>query len=113
MTKVLIGLTIVAAAVAARPVEAQAPLPEVILDNLSVRVTVTTFGPGTGSGRHQGIEAEVGIVTEGELMLESPQGRSAMRPGAAYWLPGLTPHDTRNEGTRPGKLYEVFLKRCD
>jgi hypothetical protein len=36
-----------------------------------------------------------------------------MRPGSAYWLPGLTPHDTRNERQRPVRLYEIFLKRCD
>jgi quercetin dioxygenase-like cupin family protein len=93
---------------------AQAPPgPEVILDNPSVRVTVRTFAPGMGSGRHQGLEPEVGIVTEGDLALESPLGRSVIRQGGAYWLPGLTPHDTRNEGTRPAKLIEIFLKRCD
>jgi mannose-6-phosphate isomerase-like protein (cupin superfamily) len=113
MTKALMAITIVAAALTGRPAEAQSPVPDLILDNPSVRVTVRTFLPGAGSGRHQGIEAEVGVVTEGELMLDSPQGQTAMRPGSAYWLPGLTPHDTRNEGARPAKLYEIFLKRCD
>ena len=113
MRKALARLAIVAAVLMPYPSVAQAPAPEVIVDNASVRVTVRTFVPGTGSGRHQGIEPEVGVVAEGELMLESPLGRSVVRQGGAYWLPGLTPHDTRNEGARPAKLFEVFLKRCD
>jgi hypothetical protein len=28
-------------------------------------------------------------------------------------MPGLTPHDVRNEGGRPAKLWDIFLKRCD
>jgi len=78
-----------------------------------VRVQVVTFVPGAATGRHQGIEAEVGILVDGELMLDSPQGRATLRPGTAYWLPGLTPHDTRNESQRPARMFEILLKRCD
>jgi len=110
----LVQLAIVALALVPRALTAQAPASQVvILENPSVRVTVTTLAPGIGSGRHQGIEAEVGIVAEGDVTLESPLGRTELRPGTAYWLPGLTPHDTRNEGQRPARIYEIFLKRCD
>jgi hypothetical protein len=113
MRKLVALMTIVVGILVPLATVAQAPAPEVLVDNASIRVTVRTFVPGTGSGRHQGIEPEVGVVTEGDLMLESPLGRSVIRQGGAYWLPGLTPHDTRNEGTRPAKLFEIFLKRCD
>lgn len=113
MTNLLTWIAVLAVVLTPRPAASQSSGIEVIVDNPSVRVTVRTFVPGTGSGRHQGIEAEVGIVTDGELVLESPLGRSVVRQGAAYWLPGLTPHDTRNEGPRPAKLFEIFLKRCD
>jgi mannose-6-phosphate isomerase-like protein (cupin superfamily) len=93
--------------------EAQPPTPRVVLDNPSVLVTVTTLPPGTGTGRHQGIEPEVSILVEGEVTVESPLGRVSLKPGGAYWLPGLTPHDTRNEGSRPARFFEIFLKRCD
>ena len=93
--------------------EAQPPTPRVVLDNPSVLVTVTTLPPGTGTGRHQGIEPEVSIPVDGEVTLESPLGRVSLGPGSAYWLPGLTPHDTRNEGSRPARVFEIFLKRCD
>ena len=96
-----------------QPAQAQPPAPQVVLDNPSVQVTVTTLAPGTGTGRHQGIAAEVGLLIEGELTLESPLGRVSVKPGTAYWMPGLTPHDTRNEGSRPARLFEIFLKRCD
>lgn len=106
-------LLVLALLLVPRAVPAQPPGPQVILDNPSVRITVTTFVPGAGTGRHQGIEAEVGIVVEGELTVESPLARTVLRPGMAYWLPGLTPHDTRNESQRPARLYEILLKRCD
>ena len=84
-----------------------------ILDNASVRVTILTFPPGAGTGRHSGIEAEVGIIVDGDLALESPQGRIVLRPGTAYWIPGLMPHDVRNESGRPARMFDIFLKRCD
>jgi len=110
--KILMFLMILAISLTPRAV-AQVPMPQVILDNPSVRITTVTFVPGAASGRHQGIEAEVGILVDGELTLESPVGRTTLRPGTAYWLPGLTPHDTRNESQRPAKIFEIFLKRCD
>jgi quercetin dioxygenase-like cupin family protein len=112
MPKTLMLIAILAVTVAPRAA-AQVPMPQVILDNPSVRVTMVTFVPGAASGRHQGIEAEVGVLVDGELTLDSPQGRTMLRPGTAYWLPGLTPHDTRNESQRPARIIEILLKRCD
>ena len=106
-------LAILAVALLNGAATAQAPAPQVILDNPSVRIAVMTLLPGVGTGRYQGIEAEVGIVVEGDVTLESPLGRTALRPGNAYWLPGLTPHDLRNESQRPARIFEIFLKRCD
>jgi quercetin dioxygenase-like cupin family protein len=92
---------------------AQMPASQVILENPSVRVALLTFAPGGATGRHQSIESEIGIVLEGELTVESPTGRQRLGPGEVYWMPGLTPHDVRNEGGRPAKLWDIFLKRCD
>ena len=103
-----LGLVLGLVAASAQPIG-----PQIILDNPSVRVTSLTLPPGSGTGRHQGLEPEVGILVDGELTLESPQGRTLLRSGTAYFLPGLTPHDTRNEGNRPARIVEVFLKRCD
>jgi mannose-6-phosphate isomerase-like protein (cupin superfamily) len=113
MTTAFRLLAILAVALGPGAAAAQAPAPQVVLDNPSVRIAVITLPPGVGTGRYQGIEAEVGIVVEGDVALESPLGRTLLRPGAAYWLPGLTPHDLRNEGRRPARIYEIFLKRCD
>jgi quercetin dioxygenase-like cupin family protein len=92
---------------------AQAPTSRVVFENESVRVTVLTFAPGGATGRHVGLEPEVGMTAEGELVLESPAGRQVLTPETAYWMPGLTPHDVRNESSAPAKLWDVFLKRCD
>ncbi len=113
MHKALVMIPFVALTMFAVSAVAQPPAPQVVLENTSVRVTVLTFPPGAGTGRHSGIEAEVGIVAEGELTLDSPQGRTVLRPGMAYWVPGLMPHDVRNESGRAAKLFDVLLKRCD
>ncbi len=85
----------------------------VTLDNDAVRVALLTFEPGSASGRHAGLEAELGIVVEGELTLVTDAGPEVMRPGATRWLPALVPHDARNEGDRPVKLWVVLFKKCD
>lgn len=113
MPSAFVPVVLLALLLAAGPAAAQPPMPHVILDNPSVRIAVTTFAPGAGTGRHQGLEAEVGFVVDGEVVLESPSGRTVLRAGMAYFLPGLTPHDTRNETSRPARVVEILLKRCD
>ena len=113
MKTVLVLLAALAGALLPLTAQAQLPTSQVILENASIRVTLLTFAPGGATGRHQGIESEIGIVADGELTVESPTGRQSLGPGAAYWMPGLTPHDVRNEGARPAKLWDIFLKRCD
>ncbi|HEV8673359.1 MAG TPA: cupin domain-containing protein, partial [Methylomirabilota bacterium] len=83
------------------------------LDNDVVRVILLTFEPGSASGRHVGLEPELGIVVEGELTLVTDAGREVLRPGTARWLPALTPHDARNESDRPLRLWVVLCKKCD
>jgi quercetin dioxygenase-like cupin family protein len=92
---------------------AQSVAPQIVLDNPSVRVEMSLLPPGAGTGQHQGIEAEVGIVADGTLTLDSALSHEVLQPGKAYWLPGLIPHDVRNEGDRPARLFAVLLKRCD
>lgn len=113
MKKALIVLAVLAGALSPGAAEAQMPTSQVVFENPSVRVTVLTFVPGGATGRHQGIESEIGILIEGELTFESPTGRQGLRPGSVYWVPGLTPHDVRSEGGRPAKMYDIFLKRCE
>ncbi len=85
----------------------------VALDNENVRVALLAFPPGSASGRHVGLEPELGIVVEGELTLVTDSGVEVLRPGSARWLPSLTPHDARNEGENPLKLWVVLVKRCE
>ena len=113
MKTVLVTLAILAGALFPPVASAQLPTSQVILENASIRVTLLTFTPGGATGRHQGIESEIGIVIEGDLTVESPTGRQQLAPGGVYWMPGLTPHDVRNESGRPAKLWDIFLKRCD
>jgi quercetin dioxygenase-like cupin family protein len=109
---VLAGLAVLAPG--ARAQDPQGVIEErLALDNDSVRVSVLTFPPGSASGRHTGLDPELGIVVEGELILVTNEGREVLRPGAARLLPPLTPHDARNEGDRPVKLWVVLFKKCD
>ena len=113
MKTALVVVAVLAGVLSPMAARAQLPVSQVVLENPSIRVTLLTFVPGGATGRHQGIEAEIGIVIEGELTVESPTGRQSLRPGAAYWMPGLTPHDVRNESARPARMWDIFLKRCD
>ena len=113
MKMALVVVALLAGTLSPLTARAQLPLVQVVLENPSVRITIQTFAPGGATGRHQGIEAEIGLVIEGELTVESPTGRQTLRPGSAYWMPGLTPHDVRNESARPAQMWDIFLKRCD
>ena len=101
----------------AGPVAAQVPAPEisehVALENDAVRVSLLTFPPGAASGRHSGLEPELGMVIEGELTLVTDAGREVLPAGTARWLPALVAHDARNETDRPVRLWVVIFKRCD
>lgn len=113
MKTAVVVIAVLAGALAPMAVWAQLPTTQVVLENPSVRITIQTFVPGGATGRHQAVEAEIGIVLEGELTVESPTGRQSLRPGSVYWMPGLTPHDVRNESSQPAKMWDIFLKRCD
>lgn len=107
---IALGAGILLGSAAAR---AQPPEWQVALENDSVRVTLLTLRPGAGTGRHVGLESELGIVLDGELTLETPTGLTTLSTGGVYWVPSLTPHDIRNEGDRTGRLWYILLKRCD
>ncbi len=94
-------------------VSAQPPERHLALDNDSIRVALLTYQPGAGSGRHLGLEPELGIVLEGEVRLETPKGVETFRAGSAYWIPSLTPHDVRNESEHPAKVWDMLIKRCE
>ena len=113
MKTVIAVLAIAAGALVPTQSSAQLPTSQVSLENQSIRVTLLTFAPGGATGRHQSIESEIGIVIEGDLTVESPTGRQQLAPGGTYWMPGLTPHDVRNQSGRPAKMWDIFLKRCD
>jgi len=84
-----------------------------ILNAPGAYIELLTLVPGEGSGQHSIMTAEVGVVAEGEVVLSSPNGRETLQAGKAFWLPGLTPHDIRNESDRPAKVYVIAMKRCD
>ena len=97
------------------PTEAQTPAAgieeQVVVDNDAVRVSLLVFAPGSASGEHVGLDPELGIVLEGELTLVTSSGREVLGPGAVRWLPALVPHDARNEGTVPLRLWVIIVKR--
>jgi quercetin dioxygenase-like cupin family protein len=94
---------------------AQAPVgaiqEEVLVDDDTVRVALLVFPPGSASGEHVGLDPELGIVVAGELTLLTPAGREVLGPGSVRWLPALVPHDARNEGSVPLRLWVVLIKR--
>jgi len=94
-------------------VSAQGTRSTPVLNTSGAYVEVVTLVPGEGSGQHSTLTGEVGVVAEGDVVLSSPSGRELVQAGKAYWFPGLVPHDVRNEGNRPAKIYVIAMKRCD
>ena len=84
---------------------------KVVLDNDSIQVWFLTFSPGEVSPMHANAEPELGIILEGELTLITPSGRELLKPGDVRWLDPYTPHEARNEGTAPVKMWALTLKR--
>ena len=95
------------------PVAAPALSSSAILNTPGVYIEALTLVPGEGTGQHSIVPAEVGIVVEGDVILSSPEGRQVLQAGKAFALPGLTPHDIRNESSHPAKVYVIAVKRCD
>lgn len=85
---------------------------KVALDNDTMEVVLLTFPPGSVSEQHANPEPELGIILEGELTLITPTGREVLTPGAVRWLAPYTPHEARNEGTVPVKMWALTLKKC-
>ena len=113
--RIVTAALLAALALAVRLASGQAPgsaiQEQVLVDNESVRVSLLVFPPGAASGEHVGLDPELGIVLEGELTLLTPAGREVLGPGSVRWLPALLPHDARNEGPLPLKLWVVLVKR--
>ena len=103
----------IAVGLCASLVGAQGAASIAVLNTPGVYIELVTLVPGQGTGQHSAIPGEVGIVADGEVVLSSPTGRQSLKAGNAYWLPGLTPHDIRNESDRPAKVYVIAMKRCD
>ena len=107
---VLVAL-VLSAQLAAAQVTGNGVTEQVLVDNDTVRVALLVFPPGAASGEHVGLDPELGIVLEGELTLLTGGGREVLGPGAVRWLPALVPHDARNEGAVPLKLWVVLVKK--
>jgi quercetin dioxygenase-like cupin family protein len=84
---------------------------KVVLDNDSIQVWFLTFSPGEVSAMHASAEPEIGIILQGELTLITPSGREVLKPGDVRWLDPYTPHETRNEGAVPVKMWALTLKK--
>ena len=113
MAKRALGTALVAMLLLAGAAGAQPPERHVGLDNDAVRVVLLTYQPGAATGRHLGLEPELGIVLEGEVTLETPKGLETFKAGSVYWIPSLTPHDVRNETDRAAKVWDMLIKRCE
>ena len=90
---------------------AQETQDKIVLDNEAIQIWFLTFSPGEVSPMHANAEPEIGIILEGELTLITPGGREILRPGDVRWLDPYTPHETRNEGTAPVKMWALTLKK--
>ena len=68
-------------------------------------------------GHWPAVAVLVGLVLSAQLAAAQVTGNGPWEaarsrgPGAVRWLPALVPHDARNEGAVPLKLWVVLVKR--
>nr|WP_294864441.1 cupin domain-containing protein [uncultured Pseudogulbenkiania sp.] len=88
-------------------------VPTVQIDNDKVVVTEWRFAPGAETGYHRhGMEYVVVPVTNGELLLETPDGerRAALVPGQSYTRLIGTEHNVINPCAHEVAFIEIELK---
>ncbi len=88
-------------------------VPTVQVDNDQVRVTLWSFAPGAATGHHRHEFPYVVVpVTDGDLVLTGPAGRTTARlvAGQAYHRPAGVEHDVVNGGTQPLAFVEIEMK---
>jgi hypothetical protein len=84
-------------------VSASRPLPAVATRYPALSRNVPRASPdGRGYWRFDLLRTSLGRrIASSRIRGESPTGRQSLGPGGVYWMPGLTPHDVRNESGRP------------
>jgi quercetin dioxygenase-like cupin family protein len=84
------------------------------MDDEHVRVVRWDFNPGAETGWHRhGFLYVVVPVTDGELLLELPDGATAtatLRAGQAYARPAGVEHNVVNAGPAPLSFVETEVK---
>ena len=79
------------------------PLPA----NLEVRDD--HWDPGAETGVHEHPGPVILVVIEGELVEETPGGRSILRAGQAFWRPARESHNVKNLGEKPARVLAIHF----
>lgn len=111
MSGALIGAVLFFARIGGAGAAGEAIQAVVVLDNDSIEVVLLAFPPGSVSEQHANAEPELGIILEGELTLITSSGREVLAPGMVRWLAPYTPHEARNEGAVPVRMWALTLKK--
>ena len=83
------------------------------VDTPEARVTEWRFAPGTATGHHRHTYDYVVVpLTDGELTIVTPQGRSGSRiaAGQSYFRKAGVEHDVVNETAREIAFVEIEIK---
>ncbi len=82
---------------------ADLPLPS------NIEVRDDHWDPGAETGMHEHPGPVILVVIEGELVEETPGGRSVLRAGQAFWRPARETHNVRNTSARPARVLAVHF----
>ncbi len=88
-------------------------VPTVQMDNAKVLVTEWRFAPGAETGCHRhGLEYVVVPVTDGALLLETPEGdrRAPLVPGQTYTRQTGAEHNVINPSAHEVAFVEIEIK---
>ncbi|MBD3236245.1 MAG: cupin domain-containing protein [Candidatus Eisenbacteria bacterium] len=76
--------------------------------------------PGHASPRHEHPQAQLLVVLDGSLIVETDEEQTELQPGDAAYFPGGEPHRVRNDGDTgatgldifgPGRSFDFWRRR--
>lgn len=79
------------------------PLPA----NLEVRDD--RWEPGAETGEHEHPGPVIIVVIDGELVEETPVGRTVPRAGQAFWRPAREKHNVKNVGSTTARVLAIHF----
>jgi quercetin dioxygenase-like cupin family protein len=76
---------------------------------IKLEVRHDRWEPGAETGMHEHPGPAILAVLEGELVEETPIGRTVLRAGQVFWRAAAQHHNVKNEGSTPARMLAIHF----